>query len=189
MNLEGFPLTLSLGAELARCRNAGRGFRGLCGQAGASWVPGVLVLQVTGAQADAGMGRLWAHLWPHVAGAEATGLTSAHQSTWCLGTGLLSPAGLPPALPPHRPPATPSPARRHFRIRPERTFGPCYGCCYSLSRVRPFVTPDCSLPGSSVHDISQARNPEWFAVSFSRGSSRPRDRTWVSHIAGRVFTS
>lgn len=103
MNLEGFPLTLSRGAELARCRNAGRGFRGLCGQAGASWVPGVLVLQVTGAQADAGMGRLWAHLWPHVAGAEATGLTSAHQSTWCLGTGLLSPAGLPPALPPHRP--------------------------------------------------------------------------------------
>ena len=30
---------------------------------------------------------------------------------------------------------------------------------------------DCSLPGSSVHGISQARIPEWLAISFSRGSS------------------
>ena len=34
---------------------------------------------------------------------------------------------------------------------------------------------DCSLPGSSVHDISQARILEWVAISSSRGSSRPRD--------------
>ena len=35
-----------------------------------------------------------------------------------------------------------------------------------------FVTPmDCSLPGSSVHGISQARILEWVAMSFSRGSS------------------
>ena len=47
---------------------------------------------------------------------------------------------------------------------------------------------DCSLPGSSVHGISQARILEWVAISFSRGSSRPRDRTPVSHIAGRRFT-
>ena len=47
---------------------------------------------------------------------------------------------------------------------------------------------DCSLQGSSVHGIFQARVLEWVAISFSRGSSRPRDRTWVSHIAGRRFT-
>ena len=37
---------------------------------------------------------------------------------------------------------------------------------------------DCSLPGSSVHGILQARILEWVAISFSRGSSRTRDRTW-----------
>ena len=46
---------------------------------------------------------------------------------------------------------------------------------------------DCSLPGSSVHGIFQARILEWVAISFSRGSSRPRDRTPVSHIVGRRF--
>ena len=40
---------------------------------------------------------------------------------------------------------------------------------------------DCSLPGSSVHGIFQARVLEWGAISFSRGSSRTRDRTQVSH--------
>ena len=47
---------------------------------------------------------------------------------------------------------------------------------------------DCSPPGSSVHGILQARILEWVAISFSRGSSRPRDRTWVSCITGRCFT-
>ena len=47
---------------------------------------------------------------------------------------------------------------------------------------------DCSLPGSSVHGILQARVLEWVAISFSRGSSRPRDQTQVSRIAGRFFT-
>ena len=45
-----------------------------------------------------------------------------------------------------------------------------------------------SPPGSSVHGIFQARIPEWLAISFSRGSSSPRDWTWVSCIAGRLFT-
>ena len=44
---------------------------------------------------------------------------------------------------------------------------------------------DCSLPGSSVHGIFQARILEWVAISFSRGSSWPRDRTRVSRIGGR----
>ena len=36
---------------------------------------------------------------------------------------------------------------------------------------------------------SPAQNTEWVAVPFSRGSSQPRDRTQVSHIAGKFFTS
>ena len=48
---------------------------------------------------------------------------------------------------------------------------------------------DCSLPGSSVHGILQARILEVVASPFSRGFSQPRDRTWVSCIAGRFFTS
>ena len=51
-----------------------------------------------------------------------------------------------------------------------------------------FHPTDCSPPGSSIHGILQARVPEWVAMSFSRGSSGPRDRTWVSHIVGRRFT-
>ena len=47
---------------------------------------------------------------------------------------------------------------------------------------------DCSLPGSSVHAIFQARILEWSAISFSRRSSWPRDRTKVSCIAGRFLT-
>ena len=67
----------------------------------------------------------------------------------------------------------------------------------SFERVLCFVTQlcptlcdptDCSPPGSSVHGILQARLLEWVAVPFSRGSSRPRDRTQVSRIAGRFFT-
>ena len=57
-----------------------------------------------------------------------------------------------------------------------------------LSRVwKLFATP-CSLPGSSVHQIFQARVLECVAISFSRGSSWPRGRTRVSHIVGRCFT-
>ena len=48
---------------------------------------------------------------------------------------------------------------------------------------------DCSLPGSSVRGILQARMLEWVAFPFSRGSSLPRDRSQVSGIAGRFFTS
>ena len=48
---------------------------------------------------------------------------------------------------------------------------------------------DCSLPGSSIHGILQAWVLEWVAISFSRGSSQPRDWTQVSYIAGRCFTT
>ena len=47
---------------------------------------------------------------------------------------------------------------------------------------------DCSLPSSSVHGILQARILEWVAISFSRESSWPRERTQVSWIVGIFFT-
>ena len=47
---------------------------------------------------------------------------------------------------------------------------------------------DCSPPGTSVHGILQARILEQVAISSFRGSSQPRDQTWVSCIAGRCFT-
>ena len=47
---------------------------------------------------------------------------------------------------------------------------------------------DCSLPGSSVHGIIQARILEWIAVPSSSGSSPPRDQTCTSCIAGTFFT-
>ena len=70
----------------------------------------------------------------------------------------------------------------------------CHVCACMLSCficVWLFVTLDCSLPGSSVHGIFQARILEWVAMSSSRGSSRPRDWTcvsWVSVIASGFFT-
>ena len=47
---------------------------------------------------------------------------------------------------------------------------------------------DCILTGSSVRGIFQARILEWVAISFCRGSSQPRDWTWVSRIVGSRFT-
>ena len=71
---------------------------------------------------------------------------------------------------------------------------PLRGCfCFVFSRfshVQLFYDPkDCSLPGSSVQGRSKARILEWVAISFSRGSSQPRDRTGISCIAGRFLTA
>ena len=50
--------------------------------------------------------------------------------------------------------------------------------CESLSHYQGLCDPmDCSPPGSSIHGISQARILEWVAISFSGGSSQPRDGT------------
>ena len=48
---------------------------------------------------------------------------------------------------------------------------------------------DCSPPGSSVHGILQARILEWVAISFSRGSSQPRDWTCISCFRIGFFTT
>ena len=51
---------------------------------------------------------------------------------------------------------------------------------------------DCDPPGSSLHGILQARTLEWAAISFSKGSSQPRDQTCVSlspALTGGFFTT
>ena len=62
----------------------------------------------------------------------------------------------------------------------------------SLSCVQLFATPwthrQRTPPISSVHGILQARILEWVAIFFFRGSSQPRDWTWVSCIIDRFFT-
>ena len=46
---------------------------------------------------------------------------------------------------------------------------------------------DCSLPGSSTHGILQTRTLEWVAISFSRGSSWPRDWSSISCIGQQIL--
>ena len=55
----------------------------------------------------------------------------------------------------------------------------CLTLCYPMG---------CSLPDSSVHGILQERILEWVAIPFSRGSSQPRGRTQLSHIADGFFS-
>ena len=60
----------------------------------------------------------------------------------------------------------------------------------SLVKSIPFCNPmDSSPPGSSIYEISQARIPAWAAISFSRGSSGPRDRTHISCTGRGLFIS
>ena len=58
-------------------------------------------------------------------------------------------------------------------------------CLCLVAQLHPtlYDPMDCSPPGSSVHGILQARILEWAAISFSRGSSQPRDQTCVSYIS------
>ena len=65
---------------------------------------------------------------------------------------------------------------------------PSYPSEVAQSCPTPCNPMDCSLPGSSIHGIFQARILEWVAISFSRGSSQPRDRSQVSCIVSRCFT-
>ena len=73
----------------------------------------------------------------------------------------------------------------HFRLQ-------CMKAKSESEGAQPCPTPsdpmECSPPGSSVHGVFQARVLEWGALTVSRGSSRPRDRTQVFQIAGRFFT-
>ena len=67
-----------------------------------------------------------------------------------------------------------------------------FACMYVCVQSCPTLCDpmDCSPPGPSVHGILQARILEWIAISYSRGSSRPRNQTWISCIscnAGGLF--
>ena len=88
------------------------------------------------------------------------------------------------------------------KIYPPRTYGglTCYKVfanvicaavlCSVIQSCPTLCDPmECSPPGSSVHGTFQVRIPEWVAISFSRGSSQPRDGTHFSCIAGRFFTT
>ena len=66
----------------------------------------------------------------------------------------------------------------------------CLYCCLVVQSCPTLCEPmDCGPPGFSVHEISQARILELVAISFSRGSSQPRDRIHVSCLTGRFFTT
>ena len=56
---------------------------------------------------------------------------------------------------------------------------------YSVAQLCPIPcdSVDCSLPGSSVHEIFQTRILEWVAISSSRESSQTRDRNLISHVS------
>ena len=59
----------------------------------------------------------------------------------------------------------------------------CCAVCLVVQSCPTICCPmDCSPPGFSVHGILQARMLEWVAISYSRGSSQPRDRTYLSCI-------
>ena len=62
-----------------------------------------------------------------------------------------------------------------------------YSLCVHAKSFQSYLTlcnpMDCSPPGSSVHEILQARILEWVAMPFSRESSRPRDQTHISYIS------
>ena len=64
---------------------------------------------------------------------------------------------------------------------PNRLFYTCWNICVCVSpQLCPTLrnTMDCSLPGSFLLWIFQARILKWIAIPFSRGSFRPRDWTW-----------
>ena len=74
-------------------------------------------------------------------------------------------------------------ARKQGRKTPSKL----YVCLVAQSCLTLWDPVDCSLPGSSVQEDSPGTNIGMVAIPSSRGSSQPRNRTQVSHIAGRFF--
>ena len=68
--------------------------------------------------------------------------------------------------------------------------GSFFCCCLVAKLCLTLCDPmDCSLPGSSVRGVSQARILDWVAISFSGGVFWPRGQTHMSSIAGWFFTT
>ena len=101
--------------------------------------------------------------------------------------------GIKPGSPPLRADALPSElsgklSRGKFQLKKNELLRGLCMCAKSLQWRLTLCDPmDCSPPGFPVHGTLQARILEWVAISFSTGSSRPRDQTQVSCIAGRRF--
>ena len=72
----------------------------------------------------------------------------------------------------------------------EQGITPILYACVLVTRSCPTLCDpmDCSPPSSFVHGIFQARILEWLAISFSGGSSQPKDQTGISCVEGRFFT-
>ena len=69
------------------------------------------------------------------------------------------------------------------RATPTLTYRKKRCCCSVAESCLTLCRPmGCSLSGTSVHAILQARILEWGAMPFSRGSSPPRDQTCISSI-------
>ena len=64
-------------------------------------------------------------------------------------------------------------------------------CCYLASKSSLTLCDpmNCSSPGSSAHELSQARILEWVAIPFSRGFSQPRDWTLLGRILHHQVTT
>ena len=96
--------------------------------------------------------------------------------------GKAQPSGLPR-------PSTPSTCDLRGILRRIKSYCLWPSCCCLVAQLCPTRCDpvDCSPPGSPDHGISQARVLEWDVISFSRGSSWPRDRTCVSCIGRRML--
>ena len=118
----------------------------------------------------------------------------AHQSSTALGP-LLGCWGRPPAsrvrvLPTPAPNLECSPRDPQLRLEMHRPQEPVCMRAKSLQSCPTLCDPmDHSPPGSSVHGILQVRILQGVAVPSSRGTSRPRDRTRISCVAGRFFST
>ena len=64
-----------------------------------------------------------------------------------------------------------------------------YNCMHAQSCLTPHDPTNCSPPGSSVHGISQEIILKWVDISFSRGSSWPREQTQGPELARGFFTT
>ena len=75
-----------------------------------------------------------------------------------------------------------------WNLKKKMVCGVCVCVCLVIQVCLILCNPtDCCLPGTSVHRILQARLLEWGAISSSRGSSQPRDQTWVSCIWKQIL--
>ena len=132
------------------------------------------------------LSRVWLFVTPWTIAHQAPlSMRFSRQDYWS-GLPFPSPGDLPD---PRIKPVSPALAGRFFT-----TELPGKAIWYCIYRYESELTQWCltlcdlmDLPGSSVHGIFQARILEWVAISFSRGSSRPRDRTHASCIGRQIL--